>query len=59
MHVLIFLINVAATLDKKEYKIYVKKKPKTKQNRTTPKKNNSISYEKNYKHTIYFLAMDE
>lgn len=57
MHVLIFLINVAAALDKKEYKI--KKNPKTKQNRTTPKKNNSISYVKNYKHTIYFLAMDE
>lgn len=32
MHVLIFLINVAATLDKKEYKIYVKKNPK--QNKT-------------------------
>lgn len=59
MHVLIFLINVAATLDKKEYKIYVKKNPKQNETEQHQKKNNSISYVKNCKHTIYFLAMDE
>lgn len=43
MHVLIFLINVAAGLDNKEYKIYVKNKTKTKQHKKNPK-NNYYSY---------------
>lgn len=43
MHVLIFLINVAAGLDNKEYKIYVKNKTKTKQHKKKTK-NNYYSY---------------